>query len=130
MTLLPCPFCGGCAEIFVARAESYGYYDETRAAGCMKKPRRCASSPAFSTQEFIPGQGMVHLTNTDELATAAWNTRSDKSAELESKLRKAVQIAEKYATVYSEDKPAGWEDRADCMLWGIHRDLLHLKEAK
>jgi hypothetical protein len=76
MTLLPCPFCGGEAEIFVARTESYGYWDETRAAGCANKTKRCASSPAFNTQDFISGTGMVPLTNTDELAAAWWNTRS------------------------------------------------------
>ena len=73
--LLPCPFCGGEAEIFVARRESYGYYDETRAAGCKKQPRRCASSPAFSTQKF-GDNGMEMLTDTDDRAAAAWNTRA------------------------------------------------------
>tara|TARA_R110000850_G_scaffold220772_1_gene346490 strand:- start:264 stop:518 length:255 start_codon:yes stop_codon:yes gene_type:complete len=78
--LLPCPFCGGEAEIFVARRESYGYYDETRAAGCKKQPRRCASSRAFSTQKFVVGEGMVHLTDTDEKAFAEWNTRAPTGA--------------------------------------------------
>ena len=74
--LLPCPFCGGEAEIFVARQESYGYYDETRAAGCKKQPVRCASSPAFGTQEFLQGKGMVVVVDTNEKAAAMWNTRA------------------------------------------------------
>jgi hypothetical protein len=78
--LLPCPFCGGEAEIFVARRESYGYYDETRAAGCKKQPTRCASSPAFNTEKFIPGKGMVQLTETNEKAATAWNTRATPNA--------------------------------------------------
>jgi hypothetical protein len=48
-------------------------------------------------------------------------------AELEAALTRAVQIAENYATVYSEGKPDDWEDRADNMMWGMHRDIAALK---
>jgi hypothetical protein len=48
-------------------------------------------------------------------------------AELEAALSKAVQIAERYATVYSEGKPDDWEDRADNMMWGMVRDIEALK---
>jgi hypothetical protein len=58
-------------------------------------------------------------------------TRTDISqariAELEAALARAVQIAENYATIYSEGKPDDWEDRADNMMWGIVRDIAVLK---
>jgi hypothetical protein len=45
---------------------------------------------------------------------------------LEEALARAVQIAENYATVYSEGKPGDWEDRADNMMWGMARDIAAL----
>lgn len=69
--LLPCPFCGGEASVYTARTENYGYWSSTRAAGCRE---RCASSPAFDTQNFVQGKGMVEV-DADSLAIAAWNTR-------------------------------------------------------
>jgi hypothetical protein len=56
------------------------------------------------------------------------NSRSQaRIAELEAALTRAVQIAENYATIYSEGKPDDWEDRADNMMWGMHRDIADLK---
>jgi hypothetical protein len=48
-------------------------------------------------------------------------------ADLEDALNEAVQIAENYATAYSEGKPDDWEDRADNMMWGMARDISALK---
>jgi hypothetical protein len=53
--------------------------------------------------------------------------RQARIAELEVALTRAVQIAENYATIYSEGKPDDWEDRADNMMWGMHRDIADLK---
>jgi hypothetical protein len=68
--------------------------------------------------------------NHAEIFNAGWSCNDATVKALEDKLQKGIDIAEKYATVYNEDKPDDWEDRADCMLWGIHRDLLDLKENK
>jgi hypothetical protein len=86
-----------------------------------------------------PEKIWVHFSDFDEhdvctsypVENAGEYTRTDISqariAELEAALARAVQIAENYATIYSEGKPDDWEDRADNMMWGIVRDIAVLK---
>jgi hypothetical protein len=62
--------------------------------------------------------------HTDIIVVAAAQSRI---VGLEEALARAVQIAENYATAYSEGKPDDLEDRADNMMWGMARDIAALK---